>query len=104
LSSYVGQALPRKEDMRLLRGEGRFVADLRLPGMLEGAVLRSPVAHGRIVGIDTAKARALPGVAAVYTAADLGDVPSIPTTIIPKPELFPYFQKPLAREKVRYVG
>lgn len=90
--------------MRLLRGEGRFVADLRLPGMLEGAVLRSPVAHGRIVSIDTAKARALPGVAAVYTAADLGDVPSIPTTIIPKPELFPYFQKPLAREKVRYVG
>lgn len=104
MSNYVGKALPRKEDLRLLRGEGRFVGDLRLPGMLEAAVLRSPMAHGRIVRIDIDKARALPGVAAVYTAADLGDVGSIPTTIIPKPELFPYFQKPLARDKVRYVG
>ena len=102
--SYVGTSVGRREDLRLLRGEGRFVADLSLPGMLEGAVLRSPVAHGRIVRVDAARARALPGVAAVYTAADLGDVPPIPTTIIPKPELVAFFQPPLARDKVRYVG
>ncbi len=104
MSNYVGRAVGRKEDARLLRGEGRFVGDLAQPGMLEAAVLRSSVAHGRIVGIDTSKARALPGVAAVYTAADLGDVDSIPTTIIPKPELVRFFQKPLAQKKVRYVG
>jgi carbon-monoxide dehydrogenase large subunit len=104
MSSYIGKAVLRREDQRLLRGEGRFVADVRLPGMLEGAVLRSPLAHGRIVRIDAANARALPGVSAVYTAADIGEVPPIPTTIIPKPELFPFFQMPLARDKVRYVG
>jgi carbon-monoxide dehydrogenase large subunit len=104
MSSYIGKSVLRSEDLRFLRGEGRFVADVRLPGMLEGAVLRSPVAHGRILRIDAAKALALPGVHAVYTAADLGDVPSIPTTIIPKPELLVFFQKPLARDKVRYVG
>ncbi len=104
MSNYVGKAVLRKEDLRLLRGEGRFVGDLGLPGMLEAAVLRSPVGHGRIVRIDAAKARALPGVAAVYTAADLGDVSPIPTTIIPKPELVAFFQQPLAREKARYVG
>jgi carbon-monoxide dehydrogenase large subunit len=104
LSNYVGKAVGRKEDQRLLRGEGRYVGDLAQPGMLEAAVLRSSVAHGRIVGIDAARARALPGVAAVFTAADLGDVDSIPTTIIPKPELVRFFQKPLAQDKVRYVG
>jgi carbon-monoxide dehydrogenase large subunit len=104
LSNYVGKAVGRKEDSRLLRGEGRFVGDLSLPGMLEAAVLRSSVAHGRIVSIDTSKARALPGVSAVYTAADIGEVDSIPTTIIPKPELVRFFQKPLAQTKVRYVG
>ena len=104
MSNYVGRAVGRKEDARLLRGEGRFVGDLSQPGMLEAAVLRSPVAHGRIVRIDVARAREMPGVAAVYTAADIGEVDSIPTTIIPKPELVRFFQKPLAQQKVRYVG
>lgn len=104
MSGYVGTSVGRREDLRLLRGQGRFVGDLGLPGMLEGAVLRSPVAHGRIVRIDVSRARSLPGVAAVYTAADLGGVPPIPTTIIPKPELVAFFQQPLAPEKVRYVG
>lgn len=104
MSNYVGRAVGRKEDYRLLRGEGRYVADLSQPGMLEATILRSPVAHGRIIGIDASKARALAGVAAVYTAADLGEVDSIPTTIVPKPELVAFFQKPLARDKVRYVG
>lgn len=102
--SYVGKASRREEDLRFLRGEGRFVADLRMPAMLEAAVLRSQVAHGRIVGIDAARARALPGVVAVYTAAEVGEVAPIATTFIPKPELAVFFQKPLARDKVRYVG
>lgn len=104
MSNYVGRPVGRKEDDRLLRGQGRFVGDLAQPGMLEAAVLRSPVAHGRIVRIDVARAREMPGVAAVYTAADVGEVDSIPTTIIPKPELVRFFQKPLAQTKVRYVG
>ena len=104
MSNYVGSAVGRKEDFRLLRGEGRFVGDLEQPGMLEAAILRSSVAHGRILRIDASRARALPGVTAVYTAADLGEVDSIPTTIVPKPELVAFFQKPLARDKVRYVG
>ncbi len=102
--SYIGKTVWRADHVRLLRGEGRFVADVRLPEALEAAVLRSPIAHGRIVRIDTERARSLPGVAAVYTADDIGDVGPIATTFIPKPELAAFFQRPIAREKVRYVG
>ncbi len=69
----VGRPLPRKEDARLLTGQGRFVADLALPGELQIAFLRSAHAHGRIVAIDASGARALPGVVAVFTAQDLSD-------------------------------
>ncbi len=68
---WIGKPLRRVEDDRLLRGQGRFVADLRLPGTLEAVFVRSPHAHARIGGIDAAAARAAPGVAAVITAADL---------------------------------
>ncbi len=63
--------LQRKEDARFIRGQGRFVDDVRLPGMLHGAVLRSPVAHARIVSIDTSAALAHPKVVAVLTGRDL---------------------------------
>src|ERR1700712_895474 len=63
--------LRRKEDARLIRGQGRYVDDIQLPGMLHGAVLRSPVAHARIVSIDTSAALAHPKVHAVLTGADL---------------------------------
>ena len=69
----VGRPLPRKEDARLLTGQGRFVADLALPGELQIAFLRRAHAHGRIVAIDASGARALPGVVAVFTAQDLSD-------------------------------
>lgn len=69
--SYIGQPLLRSEDDRLLRGGGAFIADVRLPGMLHLAVVRSPHAHAAIERIDASEALAMPGVAAVLTAADL---------------------------------
>jgi carbon-monoxide dehydrogenase large subunit len=68
---YIGQSVKRREDPRLLTGHGRYLDDFRLPGMLHAAFVRSNVARGRIVSIDAEEARALPGVVAVYTAADL---------------------------------
>ena len=69
--TVVGAAVPRVEDQRLLTGRGRYVADLVLPRMLHAAFLRSPHARARIARLDTAAARAAPGVTAVVTAADL---------------------------------
>src|ERR1700710_3339384 len=63
--------LKRKEDPRFIRGQGTYLDDIRLPGMVFGAMLRSPFAHARIVSIDTSRALAHPGVAAVVTAQDL---------------------------------
>src|SRR5690606_3594297 len=63
----------RKEDPRFVRGRGNYVDDVRLPGMLHLAVLRSPVAHARINGIDTSAALAHPKVRAVITGADLAE-------------------------------
>ena len=68
---YIGSAVKRIEDRPLLTGAGRFVDDLRFPDMLEAAFVRSPHAHAAIRGIDTRAARALPGVHAVFTLADL---------------------------------
>jgi carbon-monoxide dehydrogenase large subunit len=61
----------RKEDARFVRGQGHYVDDLQLPGMLHGAVLRSPLAHARIVSIDTSAAEAHPKVKAVITGKTL---------------------------------
>ena len=76
----IGQPVPRFEDPRLVKGGGRYVADMVFPGMAHGYVLRSPHAHARIRSIDTAKAKAAPGVLAVmtgtdYKAAGFGDLP-----------------------------
>ncbi|MEQ8654587.1 MAG: xanthine dehydrogenase family protein molybdopterin-binding subunit [Kiloniellales bacterium] len=69
--SWIGAPVRRKEDKRFLTGRGRYLDDIRLPGMLEGAVLRSPHAHAQVRSIDTAMARSLPGVRLILTAADL---------------------------------
>ena len=76
----IGQSVPRFEDPRLVRGEGRYVGDMALPGMAFGYVLRSPHAHARIRAIDVTRAKAAPGVLAVLTGADweasgFGDLP-----------------------------
>ena len=101
---YIGASVKRVEDPRLLRGLGKYVGDVRLPGMLHAAVLRSPHAHARLRGIDASGALGRPGVVAVYTAADLGDVGRIPVRLGPKPSLVACLQPPLPRDKVRYVG
>ena len=66
----IGQPLPRKEDARLLTGGGRYLPDIALPDMAFAAMVRSPHAHARIAAIDTARARAMPGVLAVLTRAE----------------------------------
>src|SRR5271156_7053340 len=70
----MGASRLRKEDARLIRGKGSYVDDIKLPGMLFGAMVRSPYAHARIKSIDKTKALAVPGVVAVLTAEDLKPV------------------------------
>jgi aerobic carbon-monoxide dehydrogenase large subunit len=71
---YMGNSVPRKEDPTLLTGHSNFTDDIRLPGMLHMAFLRSPHAHARITSIDASAAREQPGVVAVFTSEDLADV------------------------------
>ncbi len=86
----VGARIPRNEDPRLLQGRGCFVDDIQPAGVLHAAVLRSPHAHARIVAIDATRARALPGVALVLTAADLGELDQ------PTPDEVRYVGEPVA--------
>ena len=106
----IGQPVARFEDPRLLRGEGRYLGDIDLPGQAYAVVLRSPHAHARINGIDTAVAQAAPGVLAVYTGADYAaDGLGGPKATMPRkrPDGTPMFapQRPaLCIDRVRYVG
>ncbi len=106
----IGQAIPRFEDSRLLRGRGRFQDDRNLPGQAYAVVLRSPHAHARILNIDSAAAKAAPGVLAVYTGADYAaDGLGMPKAAMPRkrPDGSPMFapQRPaLVVDRVRYVG
>lgn len=102
--NYVGTSVTRKEDNRLLRGAGRFVGDIRRPGMLHAAILRSAVPHGRLKRVDATAARKMPGVVAVFTFADMADVKPIPMRLAPRDDLIRALQKPLASDRVRYVG
>ena len=101
-----GQRLLRKEDARLLTGEGRFVDDLQIPGALWMAMVRSPFAHARLRSIDTGAAAAMPGVRAVLTGADLAGAWAAPmpcawpvTDDMKAPDHFP-----VAQGKACYVG
>jgi carbon-monoxide dehydrogenase large subunit len=101
---YIGSPVRRVEDRRLLRGRGEFVGDLRRQDLLHAAILRSPVAHGRIRSIDPQAALALDGVHAVITAAEIGTVPVIPLRLQTSPATEPFRQPVIAYQKVRYVG
>jgi carbon-monoxide dehydrogenase large subunit len=104
-NAYVGQPVERLEDLRFLAGRGTFVDDLQPAGLLHAAVLRSSVAHGRIRRIEMAAALAMPGVHAVFTAADIGDeVPTIPVRLAPMPAFNSFVQPVVATGKVRFVG
>lgn len=81
-----GRSVPRMEDPPLLRGEGRFVDDIRMPGMLHAAFVRSPHAHAAIRGIDAAAALAVPGVHAVLTRDDLRSVLTTDRLVVALPD------------------
>jgi aerobic carbon-monoxide dehydrogenase large subunit len=105
VNSLIGSPIERLEDLRFLRGRGQYVDDLARQDMLHAAILRSAVAHGRIRAIDTAAARALPGVHSVITAKDIGNrVPRVPMRLQPLPDFEPFGQPVIAETKVRYVG
>jgi carbon-monoxide dehydrogenase large subunit len=70
---FIGARVNRVEDERYLRGEGQYIADITLPGMLHIAYLRSPYAHAKIKRMDTDKAKLIPGVIGVWTGEDLKD-------------------------------
>ncbi|MCW5678858.1 MAG: xanthine dehydrogenase family protein molybdopterin-binding subunit [Xanthobacteraceae bacterium] len=99
---WVGQPLPRREDARLTAGAGTFTDDIRMPGILHAAFLRSPHAHARIVKINAEKARALKGVHAVITGEDVERLTKPISTIIPFKMFLPNYC--LAVDKARYVG
>src|SRR5579863_382977 len=104
-----GAPIRRNEDKRLLSGQALFVDDVELPGMAYAAFLRSNVAHAAIRSIDVAAARARAGVAAVYTAADLGAYWAPGPLLVPPPPIAGIVfnqrtQVPLAKDKVRHVG
>jgi carbon-monoxide dehydrogenase large subunit len=102
---YVGTAVKRTEDPRLLAGRGQYLDDISVPRMLEAAVLRSPLAHARITRIDVSRALALPGVFDVITGADLAEVAGVqPVIWLPIPEQRIAQSHALAVDRVRWVG
>jgi carbon-monoxide dehydrogenase large subunit/6-hydroxypseudooxynicotine dehydrogenase subunit gamma len=101
---FVGQSVPRLEDLSLVTGRGRYAAGISFPHQLHMRVVRSNYAHGRIVGIDATAARAMPGCVAVWTAQDVAHIPPIEFRPTRVEGLEPYRQRVLANERVRYVG
>jgi carbon-monoxide dehydrogenase large subunit len=100
----IGDSHPRLGARPLVTGAGRFVDDVRVPGMLHAALLRSPHAHARLVGVDGKRARDLPGVRLVLTAADVSAAALIPNRVPAPPGTDRYLQPAIARDVVRYVG
>src|SRR5215471_10379720 len=104
---YTGASVKRSEDPRILTGAGRYVDDIKLPGMLHAAFVRSPLAHARVLSVDVSAARALPGVVAAFTGAELEAM------TVPGPDVLmamlggggptPEFTL-LATDKVRFAG
>ncbi|MBD0271081.1 MAG: xanthine dehydrogenase family protein [Acetobacteraceae bacterium] len=107
---FSGRPLRRREDLRFLTGAGRYAADIEVPGALRLHVLRSPHAHARVLGVEAAAARAMPGVRLVLTGADLtaaglGPLPcpaaaavkTVGPMVVPERHV-------LARDRVRHVG
>ncbi|HEY7137141.1 MAG TPA: xanthine dehydrogenase family protein molybdopterin-binding subunit [Acidimicrobiia bacterium] len=104
---FVGQSVRRKEDPRLVTGHGRYVDDVVVPGMLHAAFVRSDVARGRITHLDVTEARAVPGVHAVLTAAELDPHvagPMLPSMFAEGRQGVCAPVRPLADGDVRFVG
>jgi carbon-monoxide dehydrogenase large subunit/6-hydroxypseudooxynicotine dehydrogenase subunit gamma len=103
-TKWIGQSVERLEDPPLVTGRGRYAADISFPHQLHMRIVRSNHAHGKIIAIDTRAAKALPGVVAVWTAADIPEVPPIDFREGRIEKLEPYRQPVLATDRVRYVG
>src|SRR5262245_34953613 len=101
---FIGDRLLRKEDPRLVQGQGRYVGDIALPGMLHAAIVRSPHAHARVLGIDTSRALEASGVAGVVTYADLGEAARPFAIVPPHPALRGKNFCMLASDRARFVG
>ncbi len=105
MTKYVGQSIKRVEDPRFIQGKGGYVANVQLPGMVHMAIKRSPYGHAKIKSINTEKAKALPGVLAVYTGQDLidGSIGKLPCGWL-VPNIKVPTRWPLTVDKVRHVG
>src|SRR5262245_6174783 len=102
---WVGSSVKRSEDLRFLTGRGRYLDDIRLPGLLHLALVRSPHAHARIVRIDATEARRRTGVRAVLAAADLPELATaVVPALVPTACFRPYAYPVLPADRVRHVG
>lgn len=100
----VGTSVRRKEDLRFLLGQGRYLEDLKVSGLLHLGLVRSPHAHARVRRVDATRARELPGVITVLTLADLPELAGGVPALVPEPDLRAYRHPVLAGERVRHVG
>jgi len=104
---YTGASIKRSEDPRILTGAGRYVDDIRLPWMVHAAFVRSPLAHARVISVDVSAARALPGVVAAFTGAEMEAMtvpgPDALTALLGGTGPTPEFTL-LATDKVRFAG
>jgi CO/xanthine dehydrogenase Mo-binding subunit len=103
-TKFIGRSVTRLEDPPLVAGKGCFAADVSFAGQWHMRVVRSPIAHGLIKGINTSAALEFPGVHAIWTAADVRQIPPIGFRLTSSASHEPYKQPILARERVRYVG
>ena len=104
MSSPIGERLRRREDPAMIQGQARYVGDIRLPGMLHAAFVRSPHAHARITSLDLAKARGMPGVIAAFGARDLPTLGRPMVGAMERPDIAARTESPLADAVVRYDG
>ena len=100
----LGRSLPRLEDPPLLTGRGQFVGDISFPHQLHMRVVRSPYAHAELRAIDATAGLAAPGVIAVWTGADIADLPPIDFRDPAGEGLRPYRQPLLVQDTLRYIG
>src|SRR5688572_7109094 len=107
-TGFIGKSVKRKEDARFLTGTGQYTDDVTMTNQVHAYFLRSPHAHAKIRGIDSARAKRAPGVVAIYTGADLEGVNGLPCGwLITSTDGTPMKEPPhpvLAQGKVRYVG
>jgi len=106
-NGWVGQAIRRKEDPPLIKGQGKYTDDMYLPGTLHAAIVRSPEANATIGSIDTSEAAAYPGVTAVFTSEDLAEDFAGPMAMVwdpPGVDINTPEQWPLAKGEVKHVG